>query len=124
MKDPRRSRGAEGEALVAAWYTERGDEVLERNWSCRGGELDLVVRSGETLVFVEVRSVTTAWLDSPLRTVDRAKQVRIARAAEAWLRRSRRVADTIRFDVVGVVTVGGVPTLEVVEDAFVPPWAF
>jgi putative endonuclease len=116
--------GAAGEAYVAAWFEGEGYEVHDRNWSCRVGELDMVVSRVGVLVFVEVRTVSTRWLASPTVTIQPAKQARIARAADAWLQAAGLQPTHIRFDVVGVFSGGKRFSLEHIEDAFVPPWAF
>ena len=120
----RASLGAAGEAFVAQWFERAGYEVLARNWSCRVGELDLVVRSKSVLVFVEVRTVSTQWLASPTVSIRPAKQARVARAADAWIRSTGATPGLIRFDVAGVLARRGELTLEHIQDAFVPPWAY
>src|SRR5205823_13850987 len=62
----RRLLGARGEAAVAAWYEARGFTVLARNWHCRDGELDLVVRDGRQYVFCEMKSRTTELFGAPI----------------------------------------------------------
>ncbi len=115
----RQRRGAAAERRVAKLYEAEGYRVEARNWSCRGGELDLVLRREEVLVFVEVRSRSTEFLSSPTITVGLSKQRRVARAADAYLRRVA-TAEQIRFDVVGVSRRG----VERIENAFAPPWAY
>ncbi len=114
-------RGARGEAIAAKHLARMGYTICDRNWRCRVGELDLVCRDGDTLVFVEVRTVSTDFLDSPLETIDAGKQRRVARTAEAYLRSADYVH--VRFDVVGVVLTKP-PTVEHISNAFTPPWAF
>jgi putative endonuclease len=109
----RRALGAAGEERAAAWYRARGYEVVSRNWRCRDGELDLVVRRGRQLVFVEVKARTTDRFGVPAEAVTPVKQRRLRRLA------GRFVATTgergaLRFDVVGIL--GG--ELEVIEAAF------
>jgi putative endonuclease len=92
--------------------------VLDRNWRCHEGELDLVVRLGPTLVFCEVKTRTSRAYGEPFEAVTRTKQVRIRRLAGRWLRdRSERLGprpSDIRFDVVSVLG----PHVEILEDAF------
>lgn len=117
--------GARGEAAVAAWFEAEGFVVEARNWSCRVGELDLVVAQGDLLVIVEVRTVSTGWLDSPIRTIDRGKQARVARAADAYLQQRDAMPEQVRFDVVGVrLRRWGAPEIEHLPNAFTPPWAW
>jgi putative endonuclease len=119
----RHRHGRRGETLAAKHLTARGYTLEARNWSCATGELDLVCRDGDTLVFVEVRTVSTGFLTSPLQTIDAAKQARVARAAEAYVRKKRSEYANLRFDVVGVV-LKRPPQIEHLENAFTAPWAY
>jgi putative endonuclease len=103
-----------GEDLAAAWYVERGYEVLDRNWRCREGELDLVVRRGRTVVFCEVKARSSLAFGSPLEAVTPAKRRRIRLLAARWLERSAAGGGELRFDVAAVLD----GRLEVVEGAF------
>ncbi len=100
--DDRVRRGRAVEERVAAWLARRGFIVLARNFRTRGGEIDIVAREGETLVFVEVRSRREGSPWSPEASVGPRKQARIARAAVAWLRRHGGADRPCRFDVVAV----------------------
>ncbi len=71
--DDRRARGVAGEALAAAWYEAAGYDVLDRNWRCRDGELDLVCRLGGTVVFCEVKARRTAAYGTPADAVTAAE---------------------------------------------------
>jgi putative endonuclease len=109
--------GAGGEAAVAAWYTARGYEVLDRNWRVRGevdGELDLVVRKGRLVAFCEVKTRSSSAYGSPALAVGRDKQRRLRRLAVVWLRAHHLRADHLRFDVAAVVG----SQVEVYEAAF------
>ena len=100
---------------MAAWYEARGYEVLARNWRCRDGELDLVLRDGRRFVFCEVKTRTSDAFGAPVEAVTRAKQMRLRRLAARWLEHDAPMpAREIRFDVASVL--GG--TVEVVEGAF------
>ncbi len=110
----RRAVGVAGEDLAAAWYVEHGYEVVARNWRCRDGELDLIVRAGRLFVFCEVKARSSTAFGSPLEAVGREKRQRIRHLAARWLEDAPTRAREIRFDVVGVVD----GDLEVVEGAF------
>lgn len=99
-----RERGRAGEDRAAAFLIDHGVEILERNVTCAGAELDLVVREGETIVFVEVRGRSRDDHGHPFETVDARKQGRLRRGATAWLVARdlwERVA--VRFDVIALV---------------------
>ena len=114
MVHRRQSLGADGEALTARHYEAQGYTVLDRNWRCRDGELDLVLRRGRTLVVCEVKTRTSAAFGLPAEAVTRAKQEKLRLLARRWLAASAFRPSTIRFDVAGVL--GG--ELEVIEGAF------
>ena len=111
----RRALGEAGEHAAADWYVARGYEVVTRNWRCRDGELDLILRRGRQFVFCEVKTRTTDLFGAPVEAVGRAKQVRIRRLAARWIEEAAPVRPTgVRFDVVSILA--GV--IEVIEGAF------
>ena len=114
MTRARRALGIAGEDVAAAWYVARGYEVLDRNWRCREGELDLVVRSGPTVVFCEVKARSSLRFGSPFEAVTADKRRRLRSLAAAWLRASGVRAAEILFDVAGVLE----GKIEVIEAAF------
>ena len=114
MPDRRRALGASGEAAVASWYEARGYEIVVRNWRCRDGELDLVVRNGRVFVFCEVKTRTSDAFGAPVEAVTRAKQARLRRLAARWLTEAPLRPREIRFDVASVTGEG----IEVLEGAF------
>ena len=81
----RRELGRAGEEAAAAWYEERGYRVLDRNWRCRDGELDLVLSGPAALVFCEVKTRSSLAFGAPAEAVTRTKQVRLRRLAAQWL---------------------------------------
>jgi len=115
----RRNLGAYGEDLAVRWYLDRGFELLDRNWRCRQGEIDIVVAKDDVLVFSEVKTRTSDTFGEPFEAVGPAKQRRLRRLAGAWLRslptgvKSRR-SFIVRFDVVSVTP----EALSVIEAAF------
>lgn len=114
MVDQRRVLGAAGEEQAAAWYRARGYHVLARNWRCRDGELDLVVRRRHEVAFVEVKTRRSTRFGHPLEAVTATKQARIRRLALAYLQATGTRARALRFDVVAILGA----ELEVIEGAF------
>ena len=112
--DPRRAFGAAGEERAAAWYRAHGYRILDRNWRCRDGEVDLVVARGRAVVFVEVKARRTDRFGSPAEAVTVAKQRRLRGLAVQWIEATGARPTSIRFDVVAIL--GG--RLEVIEAAF------
>jgi len=114
MTAERRARGIAGEDVAAAWYLSQGYEVVARNWRCRQGELDLIVRQGATVVFCEVKSRATTRFGTPAEAVTYDKRQRIRHLAARWIEDSRFRPAQIRFDVAAILG----EELEVIEGAF------
>ena len=91
--------GAQAEELAAAFLTARGLVIVERNFRCRLGELDLIARDGKTLVFVEVRLRTRRDFGGAAESITAPKRARIAAAAGIYLSRMAR-QPPCRFDAV------------------------
>ncbi|MDQ6909966.1 MAG: YraN family protein [Actinomycetota bacterium] len=114
MTQARRRLGARGEDAVAGWYEAAGYEVVARNWRCRTGELDLIVRRGGVYVFCEVKTRTSTAFGAPQEAVTRKKQARLRALAAQWLQTSAERVAELRFDVACVLG----NDIEVLEGAF------
>ena len=113
-------RGAHGEKLAARFLRSRGYKILYRNFKGRsGGEIDIVCRHNDALVFVEVKTRTREDFGRPFTAVDRQKQKRISRGALAWLRMLDNPDILFRFDVVEVIIADNArPRVELIKNAF------
>ena len=113
-------RGATGEKMAARFLRKRGYKVLYRNFRGRtGGEIDIVCRDGDTLVFVEVKTRSREDFGRPFEAVHRDQQKRISRGALAWLRMLDNPDILFRFDVVEVMMrEGEEPKIELIKNAF------
>lgn len=115
MKMNKREVGSCYEELAAAYLQKKGYRILERNYRCRQGEVDLICSQGGYLVFVEVKYRATAKLGSPLEAVDARKQKRIREASLYYMYSHGMPEDCpCRFDVVGILG----EQVELVQDAF------
>ncbi|WP_377269202.1 YraN family protein [Peterkaempfera sp. SMS 1(5)a] len=85
MSNPRTALGRYGEEVAARRLTEAGLTVLERNWRCREGELDIVALEGDVLAVCEVKTRHETGFQQPCEAVSRAKAERLRRLAERWL---------------------------------------
>ncbi len=103
MTVARRRLGIRGEQLAASCYTDLGFEVLDRNWRCAGGEIDLVLRKGSMLVVCEVKTRSTLAFGSPAEAVTAVKRARLRRLAARWLAEHDVHPATVRFDVACVL---------------------
>lgn len=108
-------RGAPYEEQAALFLRRAGYEILDRNWACPMGELDIVARKGGTVAFVEVRARSSSAFGSPAETVGRSKREKIIKTAMAYIKARGVRAETLRFDFIGIRP-GAEP--EHIEDAF------
>jgi putative endonuclease len=113
-------RGARGEKLARRYLKRNGYKVLLCNFRGRsGGEIDVVCRDNDTLVFVEVKTRGREDFGRPFEAVDREKRKRISRGALAWLRMLDNPDILFRFDVVEVIIADdSKPRLELIKNAF------
>ncbi|MFF0814264.1 YraN family protein [Rhodococcus sp. NPDC003318] len=111
--------GAFGEELAVGHLVGRGMVVLERNWRCRYGELDVIAEDDAGVVFVEVKTRTGHGFGMPAEAVTYEKRTRIRKLAALWLREQPRGWARVRFDVVAVVLAPGrEPELTHLEGVF------
>jgi len=95
--------GARGERLAAQWYRKQGYSIVARNWTCNIGELDLIARRGNEVVFAEVKTRMSDRFGAPAEAVGVAKQRKLRALASAWLSACSEYFDEVRFDVVSVI---------------------
>jgi putative endonuclease len=93
--------GQEGEDLAAAFLQAKGMQIVERNFRAKVGEIDLVAKDGDEIVFVEVRARATKDFGGAAASVGGAKRKKLIRAANVWLQ-ARGYDGACRFDVVAV----------------------
>lgn len=120
MSEARRELGQAGEAAARDFLRRRGLAILAANFRCAAGEIDLVGRDGETIVFVEVKTRLSLAFGPATLAVHFRKQRQIVRAAE-WFLAERRLGDVpCRFDVLAVTfpEADEAPQIEWVRDAF------
>lgn len=99
-------RGRAGEERAATHLRAAGYEILDRNWRCKQGELDIVAGIGQVLVFVEVKTRRTVEFGHPFEAVDARKRARLWRVANAWVAEHADEAFgrwVLRLDVIGIV---------------------
>lgn len=99
-----RKTGTEKEELAAAYLTERGFRITDRNFRCRQGEIDIIGYDGAYLVFLEVKYRSSSSFDNPLAAVNARKIQKICRVADYYRYRKGIAAQVpIRYDVVGIL---------------------
>lgn len=98
-----RSLGAFGETYAARHLVRQGLVLLDRNWRCEAGEIDLVLREGRVLVVCEVKTRSSTAFGSPVEGVSERKAERLRRLADRWLEEHGVRPPEVRLDVVGVL---------------------
>lgn len=100
--DTKIQRGASAEADAAQLLATAGYRIVERNFRCKAGELDIIARDGDVLVFVEVRSRADDEHGGAIEMIRRNKQRRVARVAACYLELMAPAFDECRFDIVAI----------------------
>jgi putative endonuclease len=119
MTKTRQAVGAYGERLAERALVGHGMVVLARNWRCADGEVDLILRDGDDVVFCEVKTRRSATYGTPAEAVDAAKVRRLRRLAGRWLTTAGLQPHAVRFDVVAVTCPAkGAPTVDHLRAAF------
>jgi len=103
MSSYRRRLGIAGEEMALSYLLEQGCRLLEKNYRCRFGEIDLIVEDGNTVVFVEVKTRSSYLFGLPQEAVGRSKRVKIRRLAQNFLLSRGLEEKSIRFDVIAVL---------------------
>ncbi len=109
--------GRKGEELAAVLCSERGLLILEMNHRTPSGEIDIIAKDGDILVFIEVKTRTGDVYGAPFEAVTREKRAKIRTVALSYMKRFRKEVP-VRFDVISVSMQGGKPSLEYIQDAF------
>jgi putative endonuclease len=110
-------KGKSGEQLAQRHLEQQGLRHLESNYRCRSGEIDLIMRDGDCLVFVEVRYRKDSRFGSACESVTYNKQRKLLASANHYLQRAGG-SSPCRFDVVGISGDNSRPTIEWIRDAF------
>lgn len=118
MSNLRQLLGKEGEKVAERYLRKKGYRLLERNYRCSAGEVDLIVLDGRIVVFVEVKTRTDHRFGTPLEAVQFRKQGKVIQAAQFFLNQKKLHEREARFDVVGISWTDGMPTIEHIVNAF------
>jgi putative endonuclease len=110
--------GKKGEELAAAYIAEAGYRIVERNYQCIFGEIDIVAEEGETLVFIEVKSRRSEAYGDPQLAVGHEKQKKLSRIAMHYLEEKHLRHRPARFDVVAVKLLSSGHKIELIRNAF------
>lgn len=103
MTDQRKRLGERGEEAAAAYLERAGMTIVERNWRCPAGEVDIVASDGPELVLCEVKTRRSTAKGAPEEAITPAKQRRYARLAAAYVQQTERGDQALRFDVISIL---------------------
>lgn len=115
MNNRRIELGKKGEDISVRFLKKQGYEIIERNYRCSLGEVDIIAKDKRTLCFVEVKTRRTEQYGMPQEAIDRYKRDKLARVALTYLKQKRIRNQDVRFDVVSVYP----DRIELIKDAFV-----
>lgn len=122
MEMSRFSRGRSGEDEAAKFLALSGMKILDRNFRCPGGEIDIIAGDGKTVVFVEVRTRRAEGRGTPEESVSGAKQKKILHAARWYLKKRGLENSPARIDVVAIRWNGQEPEINWIVNAFEARW--
>jgi putative endonuclease len=118
VNNPRQLLGKEGEKVAERYLRKKGYRVVERNYRCPAGEVDLIVLDRRVIVFVEVKTRTDHRFGTPLEAVESRKQRKMIQAAQFFISQKKLHQRDARFDVVGISWPGGDPVVQHIQNAF------
>ncbi len=120
MLDFRKKIGFEGEKLAAKYLKRKGYKIVQTNYRCKLGEIDIVAEQNKIIVFVEVRTKHSEKLGLPQYSINTAKRGQISRAALCYIKEKKIVDQTCRFDVIAITfpSDSKEPKFEHIENAF------
>jgi putative endonuclease len=118
VRNSTRSKGQEGENIAFSYLRQRGYHVMDRNYRCPCGEIDLIAKDGETLVFVEVKTRHSTIFGQPEEAVDFKKRKKMS-AVALWYIEEKKINNYYaRFDVVSILLSKDPPEIQLFRDAF------
>ncbi len=122
MSDREKKLGETGELLAANFLAEKGYSIIQRNFRCKAGEIDIIAGDGDYLVFVEVKTRRSLNYGSPVEAVDMRKQQQIYRTALFYLQQNSIDNQDIRFDIIAITIMDEKPVIEHLINAFDTCW--
>lgn len=116
--DRRKHTGRQGEDIATAYLLEKGYSLVQRNWRCSSGELDIIVQDADLLVFVEVRARHNRRFGTPEESITPTKQAKLIELAHAYLQEHPAFEETPwRIDVIAIQLGAGLPQINHIQDA-------
>jgi putative endonuclease len=116
MLTQKRQYGNAAEDLAADYLKQNGYKIIERNYACKTGEIDIIAQKGGCLVFAEVKARSTQAFGGPVGAVTAAKQKRVANTAMCYIKEKKPKFDSLMFDIIAVLD----GKAQHIQNAFVP----
>jgi putative endonuclease len=114
----KRDIGAYGEDIAVKYLKKHKYKIVERNYLCRYGEVDIIAKDGKTVAFVEVKSRKAGGSVNPLYSVNKRKQMQICKAAQDYIIKNKIKNTMFRFDVLTVIYEGDKSDVQLIKNAF------
>lgn len=110
--------GRYGEDRAAAHLSNLGYEIIDRNWQCRSGEIDLIARDQDQIVFVEVKTRNGNGFGHPFEAITDAKLAKLRKSVAEWCRSKKLSGVMVRLDAISVMVSGGLVQIEHLKQVF------
>ncbi len=123
MGTEKKELGKKGEDLAVRFLKKRGYQIIQRNYTCKMGEMDVIAKEKDTLVFVEVKTRTSATFGPPQLSVHFSKQNQLSKVALHFLKEKNLNDIRARFDVVAILLGPKGEEIELIRDAFDLSWS-
>ncbi len=124
-REPRREKkelGERGEEVAFRFLKKKGYRIIQKNYVCKVGEMDIIAKEKDTLVFIEVKTRTSALFGPPQLAVNFSKQRQLSKVALNYLKEKRLEDVKARFDVVAILLGQNQEEIELIKDAFDLNW--
>lgn len=120
MPDSRKALGSKGEKLAVKFLKRKGYKIIQHNYRCRLGEIDIVAEYDGAVIFVEVRTKRTEEFGIPQSSITAAKRSQVSKAALYYIMEKKLLGRSCRFDVIAITfsTDSHKPQIEHIENAF------
>jgi len=120
LSDYKKRVGNKGESIAEDYLKRKGYEIIHRNYRCRLGEIDIIAKDDDTIVFIEVRTKQNRNYGTPQDSVTPMKMDKISKTALSFIQGKNLTGFSYRFDFIAVTYSQGKPNIEHIENAFVP----
>jgi len=119
LSDFRKRVGNKGESIAEDYLKQKGYKIIHRNYRCKFGEIDIIAKDDDTIVFTEVRTKRNDNFGSPQDSITSTKIDKISKTALSFIQEEKLTGYSYRFDFIAITFSQGKPNIEHIENAFV-----